>query len=268
MSRGSAGKLVQAICGAFLLISVALKVETMTSEGGAGATQLLSPRTQLLGLEIEAMVGIWLLSGYARQSAWLAGAVLFATLAGVSLYLAWIGQESCGCFGKVVVSPWVSLVADLVCVTALVWSRPKVESVKGNLLSVLCALLVLGVLSVANYSVTVRREIARLRGDALFIGETELDAGMKRKDELDSIPVQIENLTTSDIRLIGGVASCACVVTDDLPLVIPAKGKATANVKVKFIGSVGRFRHTFTWYTDAPSQLKFSGGITGRVTTD
>lgn len=268
MCRASAGKLIQAICGAFLLVSVALKVETMTSEGGAGATQLLSPRTQLLGLEIEAMVGIWLLSGYVRQSAWLAGAVLFATLAGVSLYLALIGQESCGCFGKVVVSPWASLGADLVCVTALVWSRPKVESVRGHLLPVLCALLVLGVLSVANYSVTVRREIARLRGDALFIDEAELDAGMKPKDAVDSIPVQIENLTTKDIRLIGGVASCAHVVPENLPLVVPAGGKATANVKVKFIGSAGRFRHTFTWYTDAPSQLKFSGSITGQVATD
>ncbi len=79
------------------------------------------------------MVGVWLLSGLARQAAALTGVTLFAVLGAVSLYLGLIGQSSCGCFGRIEVSPWWTLAADVFCAGALAvasfgrradWQRP------------------------------------------------------------------------------------------------------------------------------------------------
>ena len=67
------------------------------------------------------------------------------------------------------------------------------------------------------------------------------------------------------LLLVGGTASCACVATADLPITVPAGGTATADVTVRFTGDVGRFKHTFVWYTDAPSQPAIYGSVTGQV---
>ncbi len=50
-----------------------------------------------------------------------------------------------------------------------------------------------------------------------------------------------------------------------LPLTVPAGGKATARVTIKFTGDAGRFRHTFFWYTDAPTQPRLHGSVAGQV---
>jgi hypothetical protein len=38
----------------------------------------------------------------------------------VSLYLALAGQRSCGCFGRMTVSPWLTLIFDIAAMAALV----------------------------------------------------------------------------------------------------------------------------------------------------
>ena len=80
--------------------------------------------------------------------------------------------------------------------------------------------------------------------------------------------VTVENLTETDIRLIGGTANCPCIATSDLPLTIPAGDKVTVNVRIKFTGESGRFKHTYIWYTDAPSQTQLSGSVTGQVAAE
>jgi hypothetical protein len=242
---------------------VGLKVQ---STSGGSTLTLLSPRVQRLGMEVEAMVGIWLVSGYARQGAWLVAVGLFATLSAVSAYLGWIGQPSCGCFGRVEVSPWGSLTLDLACVIALGVARPSGQWLsRKTLLPVLLAIFVACGLVVANLSDGVRREVARVRGDSLRLTGGDLDAGVAPKGESRIVPVTVENLTASDIRLIGGNSSCDCVATSDLPLTIPAGSKSTANVRIKFTGEKGRFMHTFVWYADAPAQTQLSGSVIGQV---
>jgi hypothetical protein len=269
MSRTTVGRVVLPLCGVFLLAAVALKVQGI-SAGGVGQTlTLLSPQVQFVGMEVEALVAIWLVSGYARRGAWLAGVVLFAILATVSAYLAWNGQASCGCFGRVEVSPWVSLVLDAVCVVALVATRPTGQWLSTNtLLPASVAMLVVGGLIAASESDGARRELARFRGEALLLDGGDPDAGTAPKGESRIVPVTVENITDADLRLIGGTASCSCVATYDLPLTVPAGGKATANVKIKFTGESGRFKHTFVWYTDAPSQTQLSGSVTGQVAAE
>lgn len=268
MSRDAAGRIVQTCCGTFLLVAVALKVLGKSDPNTADSLGFFSPRKQLLGMEIETIVGIWLVSGYARRSAWLAGVALFAILAAVSAYLGWIGQTSCGCFGKVEVSPWVSLIADVVALVLLLATCPKEVLSTHSLPPLAGALLVVCVLACANSSESLRREIARLRGDSLFVSGSDVEVGPGKEGESRDVLVTVENFSTAEYRLIGGSASCGCIATSELPINIPAGGKATVTVKVRYVGSAGRFRHSYFWYTDAPSQLKLSGSVTGWVVAE
>ena len=259
---------VRLACGLILLGAVALKVQGMTAGGVGESLALFSPRVQLLGLEAEALVGVWLVSGYAHRIAWLAGVALFTLLAAVSIYLVAVGQKSCGCFGRVEVSPWVSLALDVTCVAALVAIRPTGF---GQQFSPRGVLTVVGLLAVASGLAFVAtgdvagRQLARLRGESLILNGNDADAGTAPNGESRLVPVTIENVTGADLHLTGGTVSCACMATNDLPLTIPAGGKATAHVTIKFTGEAGRFKHTFQWYTDAPNQFRLSGSVAGRV---
>jgi hypothetical protein len=107
--------------------------------------------------------------------------------------------------------------------------------------------------------------VARLRGEVVILPNGDADVGVASGGEVRVFEVRVENLTDSDVRLVGGTSNCACVATDDLPLTIPAGGATDVHVRVKFTGEPGRFRHTFHWYTDAPAQPRLGGRVTGRV---
>ena len=250
-----------------LLAAVALKVQGLTAGGVGQSLTLLSPQVQLAGLEVEALVGLWLLSGVARRGAWLAAVGLFTLLAAVSIYLVAVGQPSCGCFGRVEVSPWLSLTLDAVCVAALLASRPsgRWQFTRQTLLLTAVATLSVAALAFAATTPAAGRTLAWLRGEELILTGGDTDAGTAPQGAFRDVPVTIENVTGHDLRLIGGTASCACVATGDLPLTIPSGSRVTANVSIKFTGEAGQFKHTFQWYTDSPRQPRLSGSIAGRV---
>lgn len=80
----------------------------------------------ILAVEFELALGIWLLSGLFKKTAWLITLLCFSFFSLVTIYKAITGTESCGCFGSVHVNPWVTLFAiDLPVLVALVVFKPK-----------------------------------------------------------------------------------------------------------------------------------------------
>lgn len=73
---------------------------------------------------MEASLGIWLMVGYAPVVARQIAAVVFSLFAGWSLSLGVAGAESCGCFGKLNLNPWVMLVFDGAIVAILFFLHP------------------------------------------------------------------------------------------------------------------------------------------------
>lgn len=254
-------------CGLVLLVAVALKVEG----GWSGQPlSLLSPRVQFIGMQVEALVGLWLVSGYASRGAWLAGVATYTLLAGVSGYLAWAGQTSCGCFGRVAVSPWSALALDVVCLAGLLvvapergWSLRTKPSAEGKVAAG-TLLAVLG-LTVFVWTDTGRLALARLRGDSLLVVQGEIELGTAARGQSLSVPVQVANIGSKPVRLVGGTASCACVATGDLPVDVPGGESVIVHLSIKFTGEPGRFRHTFQWYTDSPTQPHLTGSVAGQV---
>jgi hypothetical protein len=79
----------------------------------------------LVLVEAELLVGIWLMSGVARGACRFAAISIFSAFALASLILIVFGAESCGCFGKVAVSPWFALVIDVVALAGILLWQPQ-----------------------------------------------------------------------------------------------------------------------------------------------
>lgn len=97
----------------------------------------------------EVGLSIWLVVGAWWKSACYAAILTFAWLAGISVAKALTGKSSCGCFGEVEVSPWITLGLDLLVIAVLAYIRH--ERPCGSLLvrMIAAALVLLGFSGVA-----------------------------------------------------------------------------------------------------------------------
>jgi hypothetical protein len=79
----------------------------------------------LVGYEIT--LAIWLLSGVSPAACRRLAMATFAAFGGYALYLALSGAATCGCFGRVEVSPWWTLLLDSAAASMLWFWQPRVE---------------------------------------------------------------------------------------------------------------------------------------------
>lgn len=114
--------------GIILLTAAGLKLYGMAVDPVAKVGLLSVPWFQALIVIFELLLGCWLLSGRNSAEAWLVTAVTFSVFAVISGYAAWIGQSSCGCLGRISVSPWYALVFDIAILALLVLSKPNLHA--------------------------------------------------------------------------------------------------------------------------------------------
>lgn len=126
-ARGDAARrAVSIVLGMLLLGAAGLKTHALLTDPSPGMSLFSSPRWQIAFIELEVVLGLWLLSGFSSAGAWAAAVGVFSLLAGVSFYLAILGKPSCGCFGKVAVNPWYTWAGDLIALAALWYWRPQI----------------------------------------------------------------------------------------------------------------------------------------------
>jgi len=119
-----ANDIVTSLLGVLLIIAAVLKGWQLLSEPIVDESIWTSRPFLILTVEFELALGIWLLSGLFKKAAWLAAITCFGVFSLVTLYKGITGAESCGCFGKVHVNPWITLFAiDLPAVIALALFR-------------------------------------------------------------------------------------------------------------------------------------------------
>jgi hypothetical protein len=261
------------VLGLFLLVAAGLKGYGQVFDPFAADSLLGSSRTQLAAIEIEALLGLWLLSGFAARFAWIAALTLFGVLASVSFYLGIIGQTDCGCLGSVPASPWMMFALDLAILTALLvcppgttisapaaWVRPALYPTLGA--AVLLVLATGVVLAVYEHP---EQMLAQLRGEVLSVEPRVTYIGTGERGQTQSFTIELQNHSSQPIRIVGGTTSCACMATGDLPITLAPGEAGPLNVQVRFAGSPGRFRHKFVLYTDHEQQRTLTARFTGTV---
>src|SRR6266404_4121407 len=126
MTRSRLQLIVRWSLGLLLLAAAGLKAHELLNDPLFEDSFFSSPRLQIVTIEAEIVLGLWLLSCWFVRAAWATAVIFFAVLASASLYLALDGQPSCGCFGQVTVSPWATFAFDAIIVTALLaWHLPQ-----------------------------------------------------------------------------------------------------------------------------------------------
>lgn len=122
----SANDIILKVLGVLLLTAAGLKGYELLTIPTANADIWSNRNFLIFTVEFELALGIWLVSGVFRRIAWLAGIICFSLFCCVTLYKALAGFGSCGCFGKVHVNPWMTLLAiDIPAVVALLFVKPK-----------------------------------------------------------------------------------------------------------------------------------------------
>ena len=105
---------VAVACGAMLGLAAFVQAKNITDDKLAGAGFL-----DLLFIQAEILLGIWLLSGQWPSPCRRAAIASFAAFTAYSAYRGLMGSCDCGCFGGYVVNPWLILLLDLLAVAAL-----------------------------------------------------------------------------------------------------------------------------------------------------
>jgi len=248
--------------GLLLLVTASLKSQG-PADGALGQnTILLSPRLRFLVMESEAILGLLLLSGWAKRAAWFFAVAFFLVVAGVSLYLGLMGQSSCGCFGRIHVSPWSAFALDVACLAALGLCQPSLHrgqrenaaasgrwreaiTIAGGA-GVILAVCVGGILLAGGSH--PGDFLARLRGERISVEPPVTDMGSDAAGHFHRFTVRLHNHTDHAITIIGGTDNCSCKATDDLPVTIPPGGSVPVSVVAVFKGTPGMFQQEFQFH--------------------
>lgn len=274
--RARSQRIVLVGLGALLLATALLKAQG-PSDGTLGQNMILfSPRVRFAAMEAEAILGLWFLSGWAKRAAWLVAVAFFLVLAGTSLYLGLLGQSSCGCFGRIPVSPWGAFGLDVVCLTALVWCRPSIHGMERfgfsrwrwdaiTIASGVVAILGVGLGGILLAGVHPGDFLARARGELVSVDPPVTDMGTDVSGQAHRFTVRLQNHTDHTVKIVGGTANCSCLATGDLPISIPPGESAPITVTGSFKGTTGLFQNEFYLYTDDEKHHRVLARFKGRI---
>jgi hypothetical protein len=121
-----ANKIIMVVAGLVLIVAAVLKIHHLLTEPIISKGFWESWEFFLIQIPLELGLGIWLICGLFRKAAWMVAVLSFGLFIVVTLQKGLIGAESCGCFGRVHVNPWVTLsVIDIPFFLGLVIFRPK-----------------------------------------------------------------------------------------------------------------------------------------------
>jgi thiol-disulfide isomerase/thioredoxin len=120
-----ANQIITVVTGLVLIIASSLKIQQLLTEPIISKGFWESWLFFVIQIPLELGLGIWLVCGLFRKAAWMLAVLAFGLFIAVTLQKGLIGAESCGCFGKVKVNPWITLLAiDIPLFLGLVIFRP------------------------------------------------------------------------------------------------------------------------------------------------
>ena len=164
--------MVRVVLGLLLLAAAGLKLHELLTAPAAEQGPFASRWFRAAQVEVELLLGLWLLSGLFPRAAWGAALACFTGFGAVAAYLAFTGAESCGCFGRLLVDPMWTFALDAAAVAALVLCRPQdhldLTGRPGRRRVAFFALAGIAVAGSAAAAIVVRRPVALPADDVTF----------------------------------------------------------------------------------------------------
>ena len=229
---------------AVLLTAAILKSYFLTIEAGGDITQ--EQGSGLLLSSIEFSLGLWLLSGIARRHSLLACTFWFAVCVLWSV-LNWLsGSRTCGCAGRIEISPLLSLAASFILLLSLIaiqrFSVAK-PSTKGELARMRLALCVFSQVSVLIYISTFfivgspRWVLAYFEESPIVIVPSRVEIGACASGDTRVVKVEIKNVTVREVKIQSIQTDCACTTLIDPPGHLAPGEIVAIDVRVRCVGN-------------------------------
>ncbi|MFO0810888.1 MAG: hypothetical protein U0746_19845 [Gemmataceae bacterium] len=236
------------------------------------------PRVQTATIELELILGLWVLSGRGWCMAWpltLATFFAFAVVSGVRLAS---GRLTCGCLGRWDIHPGAMLAVDVTIGLILIAGRPRVwwaginggefqqaarrgiGLAAGGMIAVACAV---AAISVSGRSTA--RMVEFLFEDGIVVEPRVTTLADALPGERRSLSVTLRNTSDRDIRIVGGRSSCSCAVTEGLPVVVPASESRQIPVQIRLARVPGVYRQVIEFYMNDGSLAPARAAIETRV---
>jgi hypothetical protein len=254
-----------------LLVAAMAKMVGLRADPVADAGLLREPGFVLAIIEWEIVLGLALLAGrFAAIVRWCT-ILTFLVFAVISLRSARAGWASCGCFGSVLINPWIVFGLDVAVLVCLVVCRPVVSQEgfpmhRATRIGVLAALFFAAVLSILTAVFgSLPQAISRLRGDEVSATPRTIDLGSQGAGTSVTTEIGLTNLTDRAIRVAGGTSDCRCVATDDLPFILAPGESRPVAVRLSLPASAsGKFVRRAWFWTDA-AERRIEFWLTGYV---
>jgi uncharacterized protein DUF1573/methylamine utilization protein MauE len=263
--------------GGLLLLAAGLKMYGLAVEPIGRAGFFSQPWVQTALVEWEIFLGLWLIWGQYRAGAWLFATTTFLIFACFNFWQGWIGQGSCGCFGRLQVNPWLTFAIDLAALGTLisVLRNARIPCAMVGISGILRALLLstaavfaaLGILAGIGTLTfgSPAAALAHLRGERISIDPSLVDVGDGTLGDQKEIVINVLNWSKNPIRIVGGTSDCSCVATRDLPLSIDAGATSPVRVYLTMKGNPGQFTRLVRLFVeDEPLQIVYFR-VTGRI---
>jgi hypothetical protein len=247
---------------AFILFAAALaKCCQLAAELVDWAAMTGDEYFQLLVVAMELAVAMLLMSGRMRHVARFAAFGLFAVFTAVNLYLVVTGEPSCGCFGKVPISPVVTLILDLAILVGLALFRPKYATSESSIWRSLAPPALAGaavsvvLVGTSLWFGSLQAAVAQLGGQSLSAYPTVSRIGAGEMDARRELKLTIWNHDSISIQLLGAKQNCNFFVADKLPLELAPGEQRELRCVAGYVSlhKTPRFRHSITLYTSSKS---------------
>jgi hypothetical protein len=210
------------LLGLLLLTAAALKIHGLGTDPIARMGIFSTAEFQLAIIVFELALAVWLLSGKQPLGSWVVALVTFTVFAAVNLYHGWVGQASCGCFGRLspFISPWQMLGLDLFILAVLVLGRPRLKPLGANMYralvgSVVPLAIVVGVVLLLWAGLfgflhlgfgSLEAGLAYFRGERVSPQPWLIDVGRGQAGEKRQVTVTLTNWTDEPIQVLGGTS--------------------------------------------------------------
>lgn len=284
-SNVSTPRFISVAAATLLLLAAGFKGYALWFGVTVAEALIVSVPAQVALIQLETLLALWLLSGWRLSLALRTAGFVFASFAAVSLYLAWQGRASCGCFGTLSINPWLMLAVDVVAAIAAALAarsarmearsasegepaagaafRSATVSLAGGLVFLSVGFSVLALAGQEPGDL-----LARWRGDFLRVSPTEIDLGAGPARESVAAHVTLSNVGDKPIQIVGGSTDCQCITTKDLPLTLQAGESRTVQVTIRRTGAPGVQRRRYHFFTDQQQQFRATASFVGQVVAE
>ncbi len=272
-------RIVRYLLGLLFLLAAFFKLKGLGLDPVARMGIFSTPEFQGAVVEFELFMALWLLWGKWPLGSWLVAVATFVGFAAFSFYQGWVGQSSCGCFGRLSVNPWYAFGLDVLVLATLVIGRPDIKPLRENPRRTITAAAFLAACGLAGVLVTsgllfamahvcfgsVPGALAYFRGERVSVQPRLAEVGEGLPGEQRRVTVEVANWTDKSIQLVGGTADCSCTVLGDLPLTIPSREVRAVSIDVSLSGRPGIFTRKAAFLVDDEGFRQVGFSLTGRI---